>query len=565
LRVRLRSGFEKMNALLSPRFPEVILAATACLLFLLGTFTSATSRKISAELSLIALLFAFGMQWHVTSFRTVASIDAGAAVLNQPFSEYIKLITCGIGFLLVLLNMPTNREGTGGNASDFGGDTAEFFGLLLLSLAGLCVVASANDLILLFLGIELASIPTYIMVSISRPLPVAQEAGLKYFFLGAMSAAIMLFGFSYLYGTTGSTSLDHITDVMHAAKWTDWQVLAVILLISGFAFKMAAVPLHVYAGDVYQGAATPVTAFLSFVPKTAGFVALIKVMYAVGGGNWAVPETVAKVVVIIAALTMTAGNMLGLLQSNIKRVFAYSSVAHTGYMLVGVAALISACQMKATRFEIAGVQFDALQGVLFYLAAYGITNIAAFGVLQLLPSRHNRPATSAETFDDIAGQGRKHVALGLAMTVACLSLTGIPLTIGFIGKIYLAMPAGHANLVWLSIILWVNAAISAAYYLRIVIALFLRAEPTQMLPGPNAGPLRIPQPSYVVFAVMVSVILTLLLGSFFPATDLLAKRVKEAAKLEHGLVEDAALNPKSEARNPNEIPNPKPEIAFLHR
>ena len=526
-----------MTDLLSPRFPEVVLAATACLLFLLGTSTTVLTRKMSAYISLVVLVVVFIGQICRTTYHVASIIDAGGAVHTQPFSEYIKLITTGIGALLVLLNMPTNRDGTGGNASNFGGDTAEFFGLLLLSLAGLCIVASANDLMLLFLGIELTSIPTYIMVSISRPIPVAQEAGLKYFFLGAMSAAIMLFGFSYLYGTTGSTSLDQITNIFAAqnmpgkANWTDWQTLAVLMLIAGFAFKMAAVPLHSYAGDVYQGAATPVTAFLSFVPKTAGFVALIKVLYAVGGGSWAVPDVVAKTLWVIAALTMTFGNILGLLQFNIKRTLAYSSVAHTGYMLVGITALVSAGKVSTGPVS-ASIQSDALEGVLFYLAAYGITNVAAFGVLLLLPSRHNRPATSAETFEDIAGQGRKHVALGLAMTVACLSLTGIPLTIGFLGKIYLTLPAAHANLVGLSIILWVNAAISAAYYLRIVISMFLRSEPTQMV-GPTAGPLRLFQPASVVFAVMLSVILTLLLGTYFPATKLLSTRVAAAAKIEH--------------------------------
>jgi NADH-quinone oxidoreductase subunit N len=220
------------------------------------------------------------------------------------------------------------------------------------------------------------------------------------------------------------------------------------------------------------------------------------------------------------------------LQFNIKRTLAYSSVAHTGYMLVGITALVSAAQLPHSEL-IGQIQSDALQGVLFYLAAYGITNVAAFGVLQLLPSRHNRPATSAETFEDIAGQGRKHIALGLAMTVACLSLTGIPLTVGFLGKIYLTLPAGHANLIWLSVILWINAAISAAYYLRIIISMFLRSEPTQMV-GPTAGPLRLFQPASVVFAVMLSAILTLLLGTFFPATDLLSRRVGNAAKFERG-------------------------------
>jgi NADH-quinone oxidoreductase subunit N len=535
-----------MNALWNAMLPETILAGTACVLFLLGMFNRPLARRLSAEFALLALIVVFLIQCFATSpvNTTNPVMDPGGAVHIQPFSQYIKLITAGMGILLVLLNMPTNRLATGGNASDFGGDTAEFFALLLLSLAGLCVVASANDLILLFLGIELTSIPTYVMVSISRPLPVAQEAGLKYFFLGAMSAAIMLFGFSYLYGTTGSTSLDTIAQFFGppttssfepvpfvAGHWSSWQVLAVIMLIGGFAFKMAAVPLHGYAGDVYQGAATPVTAFLSFVPKTAGFVALIKVLYACGGGSWAVPASVCNTLAVIAALTMTFGNVLGLLQFNIKRTLAYSSVAHTGYMLVGVTALVSASNLFNSRV----IQSRALEGVLFYLAAYGITNVAAFGVLQLLPSRHNRPATSAETFEDIAGQGRKHVALGLAMSVACLSLTGIPLTAGFLGKIYLTLPAGHIDkLVWLVVVLWVNAAISAAYYLRIIISMFLRSEPTLMMPGPNVGPLRLPQPTSVVMAVLLSVILTLLIGTFFPATKLLSRRVEAAAKLEHG-------------------------------
>jgi NADH-quinone oxidoreductase subunit N len=535
-----------MNVLLSPRFPEVVLCATACVLFLLGVYNQPWLRKLSAEIALISLLCLFVAECYRTSVPTDSIIDAGGSVHTQAFSEYIKLIATGIGCLLVLLNMPTNRDGSGGNASNFGGDTAEFFGLLLLSLAGLCVVASANDLILLFLGIELASIPTYVMISISRPLPVAQEASLKYFFLGAMSGAVMLFGFSYLYGTTGTTSLDSIASSF-GSTWTHWQILAVLLVICGFAFKMAAVPMHVYAGDVYQGAATPVTAFLSFVPKTAGFVALIKVLYAVGGGSWNIPPLITTVLLVLAALTMTLGNLLGLLQSNIKRTLAYSSVAHTGYMLVGITALVKACQLPKSP-TVTDIQSHALQGVLFYLAAYGITSVAAFGVLQLLPSRHNKPATSAETFEDIAGQGRSHVALGLAMTVACLSLTGVPLTVGFIGKIYLTLPAGHADLIALSIILWVNAAISAAYYLRIVVAMFLRHPPTHVMSGPFAGPVRAPQPASVVFAVMTSVVLTLLLGTFMPATNMLAERVEAAAKLERAGVPTVVEMPAALAR-----------------
>src|SRR5258706_14335974 len=203
-----------------------------------------------------------------------AATDASATFRVFHFAQYVKLLTAGIGAILVLLAWPTNAEGTGNSAMNVGQETGEFFGLMLLSLTGIFLVAGANDLILLFLGIELASIPTYIMVSISRPNPLAQEAGVKYFFLGAMSAAIMLFGFSYLYGTTGATNLYEIMLNLHPKNasgvidWaaritlTPWQSLAVLMLVAGFAFKMAGVPLHFYVGDVYQGAATPVTAFL---------------------------------------------------------------------------------------------------------------------------------------------------------------------------------------------------------------------------------------------------------------------------------------------------------------
>ena len=388
-----------METLVNALLPEIILCSVACALFLIGVSRKPAMRRMAGMLALVAMVVVFGIQ--LLTMREVSGpplpplVDDWGTVRIYNFAQFIKLLAAGVGAMLVLLNMPTNVAATGGSASDFGDETGEFFGLLLLSVAGMFLVASANDIILLFLGIELASIPTYIMVSISRPLPVAQEAGVKYFFLGAMSAAVMLLGFSYLYGVTGSTSLEEIAKAFeHTARasseWspaslTEWQLVAVVMMIAGFAFKMAAVPLHVYAGDVYQGAATPMTAFLAFVPKTAGFVALIKLMYAISGNSWMVPETVVKLIWVLAALTMTVGNVLGLLQFNIKRVLAYSSVAHTGYMLVGVTALISTADHN--------IQTEALSGVLFYLVAYGIMNTAAFGVLMLLPSRLNHPAT----------------------------------------------------------------------------------------------------------------------------------------------------------------------------
>jgi NADH-quinone oxidoreductase subunit N len=289
---------------------------------------------------------------------------------------------------------------------------------------------------------------------------------------------------------------------------------------------MAIVPLHFYAGDVYQGAATPVTAFLSFVPKISGFVALLKVLFAVTGGTWHIAPEIVKLLWILAALTMTVGNVLGLVQINIKRVFAYSSIAHSGYMLVGVTALLTTSDYE--------IQMTALQGILFYLTAYGIMNVAVFGVLILLPGRSNQPATSAETFDDIAGLGREHTLLGLAMAVSCFSLIGLPLTIGFFGKFFLIFPAWKAGLTGLVVILVINAAISAGYYLRIVGALFLAPEK----PGPRYGqtardedaPIHHPVP--VLISIGLSMVAILWLVIVWPATSRLMSRTAEAARIE---------------------------------
>ena len=527
--------------------PELILGAVACVLILLGCSMKVASRKIAPILALGALVLIFAIQISRQSPDTTAThtlTDHSGTLRVYHFAQYIKLLVAGIGAMLLLLAWPTNAEGTGNSALNVGQETGEFFGLALLSLCGIFLVAGANDIILIFLGVELASIPTYIMVSISRPTQVAQEAGVKYFFLGAMSAAVMLFGFSYLYGTTGSIKLDEIARVFHApaaangvtpsalaadtaaAVMKPWAMLAIVMLIAGFAFKIAAVPLHVYAGDVYQGAATPVTAFLSFVPKTSGFVALIKILYAAGGPDWALPHQLARLLWVIAVLTMTFGNVLGLLQYNIKRLLAYSSVAHSGYMLTGLAALAGAYANGAT--DRATVQTDALAGVIFYLTAYGIMNTAAFGVLMLLPARDARPGTSAETFEDIAGQGRRHVGLGLSMAVACFSLIGLPLTVGFFGKVGLIKPAFSAGNNWLVILIMVNAAISAAYYLRIVGTLFLR-EPTTDAVEPHVHPIG---PFPIKLAIGISVLGTLLLGTILPLTQVFTTGAHVATKID---------------------------------
>lgn len=544
--------------------PELILVAVASALFLLGISSRVAARKVSAQLALVALIGVIVIQGGtVGSGGALTASVSDLTVTAGPFANFVKLMAAVVGVLLLLLAWPSNRDATGNRSLEFGRDAGEFYALMLLSLCGLMLVASANDMILLFLGLELASIPTYIMVSLSRPLPAAQEAGVKYFFLGAMAAGIMLFGFSYLYGTSGFTRLSDIraamnpttmigsTTVEQVHVFTHWEVLAICMLIAGFSFKIAAVPLHAYVGDVYQGAATPVTAFLAFVPKASGFVAIIKILSAIGGADWRVSEHVMNLLWVLAVLTMTFGNMLGLLQANVKRVLAYSSIAHSGYMLVGITALVAAGDAGLTPVARDVVQRQALAGVLFYLAAYGIMNAGAFGVLMLLPGREQRydrgagdslrvsseglPGTTAETFEDIAGIGRRKTGLALAMTICCFSLIGLPFTIGFFGKLFLIQPAlgvGTSKMNWLVVLTVANAAIGAAYYLRIVATMFLRPEPTsaaRVSEEPHARPW---YGTPIGVSVMLCSILILLLGVIIPATNVLSDRSYEAAQVD---------------------------------
>jgi NADH-quinone oxidoreductase subunit N len=529
-----------MKELLTALLPEIVLAATACILFLLGAKATRGVRLLAPFLATAGLLLATAIV--ICPALTKPFSDGYGTLRLSEFTFYFKILAGLVGVLLLLLQWPTDSDATGNRSLQYGKEAPEYFGLLLLSICGIFLVAGANDIILLFLGIELAALPTYVMVSISRPLPVAQEAGIKYFFLGALSAALMLFGFSYLFGTTGTLSLHEIAQQLRPAlssatvTLSSWQMLAAVLIIVGIAFKLAAFPLHFYAGDVYTGAATPLTALLSFVPKAAGLAALIRIVYVLGGESWVMPGNLVRLLWVIAVLTMTIGNVLGLMQSNIKRVMACSSIAHSGYMLAGVALLASAGSGYAL----------ALQGVLFYIAAYGLMNAGLFGVLMMLPAKPDpfadspgeRPATTAETYADIAGQGKLHPGLGLAMAACCFSLIGLPLTVGFFGKYYLIRPLLAAEWYGLAIIMVLNAAISAGYYLRIIGAMFLRSPETHEAPtacaataGSDSCGRTCMKTVPVMVAVIVSAAGSILLGTLMPTTAALSTSAQQATDL----------------------------------
>jgi len=553
--------------------PEIILTIAACVLFLLGLARGNLGGRTAALLACAALVASLGAaNWQQEQLGLVSGqggviADAHNQFRLSQFSSYVRMIALAIGVLLLLLQSPNNKNGTGNDSLDYsssrtGSDAGEFMGLSLLALLGLILVASSNDLISLFLGIELASIPTYILVASGRPLAVAQEASLKYFFLGAMSAAILLLGLAYLYGTTGTMKLigpavdtwqqlDRSTGLMTEAKrpgsiaaviteqiqngqtgLTPWQLLAAVLLIVGLMFKLAAFPMHAYAGDVYEGASTPVTALLGFVPKATGIIALIKLLHVFSGGAeiWNVPAPLDRLIWVLAVITMTVGNVLALRQVSVKRTLAYSSVAHSGYLLAGLATLAMLGSMDGG---------GALKAVLFYLPIYGVMSTAAFAVLMYLPARASMrvggkdivpPATTAETFEDIAGTGRERPLLGLAMALACLSLMGVPITAGFWAKFYLLVPAftrvdSQINpwLLALGVIVLINSAIGAVYYLRIIAEMFSRPREESEIPT------EWPKGSFALTLVIAVTVSIMLLGFVGNATEGLADSASSAA------------------------------------
>jgi NADH-quinone oxidoreductase subunit N len=522
--------------------PEIILVTAACVLFLLSFAGSRGTGRLAASVGLAGVVGAL-----LVAMRQYASADEGSLGTDlyanfrvSGFGLFIRVAALAIGTLLLLLSWPSGKDAEGNASVHYGRDAGEYFGLLLLAMTGLILVPSANDLIVLFMAIELASIPTYILVSVSRPLAVAQEAGVKYFFLGAMAAAVMLMGFAYLYGVTGTTNL-HEMSALFAADQTasglpftsGWRLLAGVLIVVGIGFKLAAVPMHAYVADVYHGAATPVTAILGFVPKTTGIIALTKLLYVFAGANvaWEIAPQLAKLVWVVAVLTMTVGNLLALMQDNVKRVLAYSSVAHSGYLLAGLSLVLFASTSDQ--------RLAALGAVLFYLVVYGITSTAAFGALMHLPSRqsvevggksYRAPATTAETMDDLAGAGRAFPVVSLLLAISCFSLVGLPLTGGFWGKWYLLVPAfgqgasANSGWVWTLVgFILFNSALSAVYYLRIVAALFHRSA-VDDTPTP-----RVRLPIAVTASVAASVALVVVLGVVWSGTQSLSTHARAAA------------------------------------
>jgi NADH-quinone oxidoreductase subunit N len=517
--------------------PEAVLGLAACVLFLGATFRA--SRHVWAAAALLALAGAGvalgvtaanvptveveragledGAGEEVTQAREALAAKVYAApVLFSQMALLLKIVSLVGGAVLVLVTW--NEVGDE--------HAAEFHGCLLVLVSGMCLTGAANDLVTLFLALELVSIPTYVMLYLPRTDATAQEAAMKYFLLSVFSSGLLLFGFSYLYGVTGTTNIPGVTEALATAgrpgPWQGLALVALVMVVAGLGFRIAAVPFHFYAPDVYQGTTTGMAALLAFAPKVVGFAGLLRVLGfvppVVGGSmvGGAMGEQVPVLLWIMAAVTMSLGNILALLQDNLKRMLAYSSVAHAGYMLIGLAV---APRLPGAPGEAVG----GVEAVLFYLVGYGAMTIGAFAVMNHL-STAGRPV---ENVDDLAGLGKSHSGVALMMAVFLFSLIGIPLTAGFMGKFFLffdamglsASPAAaglsdalraqlaeHARLYRvLALIGSINAAVGAWYYLRILSTMYLR-EGVEPLPPARPAP--------VLGAIWVCLVLTLGLGVY---------------------------------------------------
>ncbi|MEM6550863.1 MAG: NADH-quinone oxidoreductase subunit N [Planctomycetota bacterium] len=451
-------------------WPEMTLlvGAVACLATgLSGVWWVRKSTAVVAGVAIgVALLFATGVIGPGVSTETGHPLGLDAAVV------YLKVAALAVGLVLLLVAARTPEHlkqvvtAESKTAFEPGDDfRGEFFAFFLFSLTGVLLTAGATDLVWLFLALELTSLPTYILVATGRDKAWAQESAVKYFFLGAMAAAVFLFGFALIYAASGFTTYEGIRGYVEQAaaggegSLPPLLLVGMVLAVVGVGFKIAAVPMHFYTADVYEGAAVPVTSMLAFVPKAAGFAALIGLLSLVGWDYGPegdrLPLVLEVLIAVMAVATMTVGNVLGLMQSRVKRVLAYSSVAHSGYMLIGLLAGSSVG---------GGGLGNGVSAIAFYLVAYGLGTIASFAVLGCL---HGPEGDEAATFDDLSGLRHRHPFLAGTLLVACLSLLGFPFTVGFIGKINLSAAgfvSGHGLVV---VLLVINSAISAAYYLRI--------------------------------------------------------------------------------------------------
>jgi NADH-quinone oxidoreductase subunit N len=430
--------------------PLVVLSGWACLLLLIDLWIPKTRKFITALLAIIGLAVTGGVM-ELVAIRVSLPISAfGGMVMFDGFTvllNYIVLITGAVAIVLARGYLTRNNL-----------DRGEFYTLLLFSIVGMMLMASASDLIIVFLALETLSIPLYVLSGFARPRVDSEESAMKYFLLGAFASGFFVYGVALVYGATGTTGIEAIVANLTAQPQilqSPLLLAGAALLLVGLGFKVAAVPFHMWTPDVYEGAPTIVTAFMSVGAKVGGFAALIRVFFTAFP---AFATTWVPAVAAISALTMILGNVAAVMQSSVKRMLAYSSIAHAGYILM---AAVAGGQGTLADF--------AASSALFYLFGYAVMNLGTWALVMMV----EKEGTIATT-EDFAGLGASRTGLALAMTLFMLSLTGLPPTIGFIGKFYVFQATIEAGYLWLAVIGVVTSVVSAFYYLNIVRVMWMR-------------------------------------------------------------------------------------------
>jgi NADH-quinone oxidoreductase subunit N len=466
---------------LFPLLPELALAITVLVVITVDLYLRRERKWLLTPLTVVGLLAtaaAIGVVWNSPPSPALAGIYT-----VDELSLVLKLAAVGIGLLAALFSpgyLVVRRLPLG-----------EFNAILLFSTLGIFVLASSADLITLFLGLELMAMPAYLLTGFHKTDRFSNEGGLKYFLLGSFASAILLFGVAWTYGLTGSTVFSEIAAELSTGLMNGAVLVAIGFLTVGATFKAAAVPFHFWTPDAYQGAPTPITGFLSVGPKLGAFALLLRLFGEALGplrADWL------DVIVVLAVVTMTFGNVVALTQTNVKRMLAYSSIAHTGYILAGLAAYAAATTPD--------VATQAIEAVVFYLVGYSVMNLAAFAVVGMLQRDVRRYGGLAS----FAGLASRQPALAAAMTVLLLSLTGIPPTVGFFAKLYILLATVDAALYWLAVAIALNAALAAFYYLRVVVYMYMR--------DPEAEPAEVEQSVVGRLALVLSVAGVILLGVF---------------------------------------------------
>jgi NADH-quinone oxidoreductase subunit N len=428
---------------LGPVMPEILMTCAGLLLLLLDM---AVRKKEVVGLMTVAAALVVGY-----SVLSASGSTFGGMALADGYSAFFKLIFLVTLVLTVLISLRyVTVEGI---------NYGEYYALMVFSVLGMMLMASAGDLIVLYLGLELMAISTYVLAGMIKTDRRSNEACLKYFLLGAFASALLIYGIALTYGLTGTTDISGVADYIgrQGLAGRPALLLAIVLFVSAFGFKIAAVPFHMWAPDVYEGAPTSVTAFMSVGPKAAGFAVIGRVFLVAFGSasiDWA------PILIVIAIITMALGNIVAIAQRNIKRMLAYSSIAHAGYALLGI---------------IAGGT-EGVASMMNYLLIYAFMNMGAFGIVILL----RREGFRGEDIADYEGLSKTHPLYAMLMLVFMFSLTGIPPTAGFIGKFYLFMAAVKAGYAWVVVIAVIMSAISAYFYLRIVMYMYMREPKTEL-------------------------------------------------------------------------------------